>query len=148
MLAQVLERVEKLYCKSADESQRKPLEVVELEKFIEIDTHELKAYAKVLAKHHVVLHVDNVHGVFGVVVAQVLKNLKFDAGLVVVFLFVLYNLERHFTLALVVEGLHGNPKRTLPEESHDLVAVSNLVPHCDSHIALRIVEAEIEVLFV
>ncbi len=72
VLLQVLEGVEELDGESPNQTERQPVEVVQLQEVVEVDTHELEGDAQVLPEYHIVLHVDNVHSIVGVVVSQVL----------------------------------------------------------------------------
>lgn len=83
-------------------------------------------------ENHVVLHVDNVHRVFRIVVLQVLQDFQLNARLVVVFLFVLDYLERNFLLSFVVEALDGDSEASLAQERHDFVAVGDVVLDVDA----------------
>lgn len=60
-----------------------------------------------LPKNHVISHVDHVHDVVGVVFSEEIEDLKFDASLVLVLLFVLYYFNADMFFQLMVETFKG-----------------------------------------
>jgi hypothetical protein len=63
LLSQVLKRLEYLYSEPSDQAERNALEVVVLDKLIQVNGKELERDNKVLPEHHVVLYPDYVERV-------------------------------------------------------------------------------------
>lgn len=107
----------------------KSVEIVDFQKFEEVHAQQFETHAQVLSENDVVLDVDDVHDIVHIVLLQVLQNLEFHAGLVVVLLFVLHDLDCNLLLLLVVDAPEGCAETSLTQELDDLVSVADVVVH-------------------
>ena len=80
-----------------------------------------------LSEDDVVLHVNDVHRVFLVVLSQILEDLQLHSSLVVVLLLVLYDFDGHFFLTLVIEALDSYAERALAKELDYFVSVPYVI---------------------
>ena len=101
-VAEELEGLENLYCKSSDQGQRHALEVVILNELIQIDREELKRDDQMVTEHAVVLDLDNVILIIWIVLLQVLQDAKFNTCLMLISLFVLNDLDGDNLSCLVI----------------------------------------------
>ena len=101
-VAEELEGLENLNCKSSDQGQRHALEVVILNELIQIDREELKRDDQMVTEHAVVLDLDNVILIIWIVLLQVLQDAKFNTCLMLISLFVLNDLDGDNLSCLVI----------------------------------------------
>ena len=96
----------------------------------------------------IIFHVDDIHCVFHVIFFQILKNFQLNASLIVVFLFVFYNLDSEFLFTLVVKCFHSYTETTFSKKAQYFVAISYVIFDCNPIITFTIIKSEIWVLFV
>ena len=80
-----------------------------------------------VAEGEVLQHVDDVHGVVLVLLAQMLQDADLLGRLPVEALLVPHHLQGHVLVDFVVVGLDHLPKAPLPNDLEDLVPVSHVI---------------------
>ena len=103
------------------------MKVVALNELIEVYAEKLESDAKVLAKHYVVFHADDVAFVLRIIVSQVLQNLNLDCRLVVEAFLVTNDLECNELTLLVVKHTQSLPETALAEEIDHLIAICDVI---------------------
>lgn len=127
MLSEILESVKKLDGEPPDQTQTQSFKIVKLQEVVEVDAHQFEGDAEMLSEDDVVLHVNDVHRVFLVVLSQILEDLQLHSSLVVVLLLVLYDFDGHFFLTLVIEALDSYAERALAKELDYFVSVPYVI---------------------
>ena len=112
MIPLELESLQDLNCKSANESSRHALEVVLLDKFVQVHAEQLKRKQQVLAEDGIVMHSHDVILIIFVLLLQIAKKAKFNTCLVLEALLVTNNLDGDHSLLHVVEALKSLTEAT------------------------------------
>lgn len=89
--------------KASDERQRDSLEVIVLDKFVEVDREEFEGDDQVGSENAMVKDLDDVICVFWILFLKVLQYLKLDSCLVLVSLLILDDLDSNHLFGLMVE---------------------------------------------
>ena len=92
-LLQILQGIEQLYGKSADQIVIKPIEVIYFQELKEVHWEKLESHAQMLSENNIIFNMNHIHDVLLVVLPEILQNFELNAGLIVVFLFILDNLH-------------------------------------------------------
>lgn len=113
--------------KLAHELQTEALEVVLLDELVQIDAEQFEGDAHVAAEGERVEHVDDVHGVVLVLLAQLTQYTYLLVRLTVEALLVTHHLERHVLVRLMIVGLDHLAERALADHAQHLVAIRHVV---------------------
>lgn len=127
LLLNVVQCIENLDAETPDQRERKTFEVAGLQKVIQIDREELEGNAKMVPKLVHLFHADDVVLVVRIVVSQMRKYFHFNLCLVLKFLTVLDDFDRHDLFLLVVVALNGLTKAATPKLVLQLIAIRNVV---------------------
>lgn len=92
-----------------------------------------------LSENGVVVNMDDVHYVFGIVLSQILEDLQFDTGLIIILFFILNYFYGYVFLFFVVNASQGCAKRALTEEFYDLISECYMVTHDDLVVTFIII---------
>jgi len=111
----------------AHELQTEALEVVLLDELVQIDAEQFEGDAHVAAEGERVEHVDDVHGVVLVLLAQLTQDAYLLVRLTVEALLVAHHLERHVLVRLMIVGLDHLAERALTDHAQHLVAIRHVV---------------------
>lgn len=111
----------------ADELQREPLELVLLYQLVQVDRQQLECDACVVPERERVEHMDHVHRVVLVLLAEVLQDADLLLRLAVEPLLVTNHLERDVLALLVVVRLHYLTEATLADHLQHLVPVRYVI---------------------
>ena len=101
--------------------KRKPLELVLLDQFVEVDGHQFKDNAGVASKDEAVLDVDNIGCVCLIFSQQLLQDLDFSLGLLKEPLVIAHNLKSRVLLGFMIIDLENLTKGTFTKHSQDLI---------------------------
>ena len=122
-----VQALEQTVSKLSHQLQRESLEFVLLDQLVQVDAQQFKRDASVGAKDEMVEHVDDVVGVFLVLLAQVLQDADLLLGLSVEPFLVAHHLEGHVEMALVVVGLDHLAEAAFSNDFQHFVAVGEVV---------------------
>lgn len=89
-----------------DQREAEALELVLLDKLIEVHAEQLEGHADVVSEGEVLQHVDHIHIEVLVLLPQVLQDAYLLCRLSVEALLIADHLQSHMSLQLVVEGLY------------------------------------------
>lgn len=103
------------------------MELIFSYKLVQVDREKLERDASVVPESERIEHVDNVHSIIFVLVAEVLQYTDLLLGLSVEPLLVAHHLERAVLSLLVVIGLHDLAEAALPDHFEHLVPVRDVV---------------------
>lgn len=132
---------EELNCEAADQADGDALEVVAFDKLIEIHTQHFKNQDQMLAEDKFLFDADDILFVFGVIVTQLLEDLRLDQSLLVEALFVSEDFKSSIFLILMIEALEDLAKAALAKPVDDLEAVADMLALLGDVLILVIVEA-------
>jgi len=96
-----------------------------------------------LPENDIVFHVDDVHRVIRVIFLQVLQYLELNTCLIVVFLFVLNNLQCNLFFSLVIKTFDSYAEGAFSKELLNLISVSNMILHDNFVISLIVIIAKV-----
>lgn len=111
----------------ADELQRESLELVLLYQLVQVDRQQLECDACVVSERERIEHVDHVHRVVLVLLAEVLQDTDLLLRLAVEALLVTYHLERDILALLVVVRLYYLTETTLTDHLQHLVSIRYVI---------------------
>lgn len=94
-----------------DQREAEALELVLLDKLVEVHAKQLEGHADVVSEGEVLQHVDDIHTQLLVLLPQVLQDTDLLCCLSVEALLIADHLQSHVGLQLVVEGLHHLQKK-------------------------------------
>lgn len=100
--AQGLQALKNGVCKLPDQRQAEALELVALDKLIQVHAQQLKGHADVVAEGEVFKHVHHIHGAITILLAQVLQDADFLLRLPVETLLVTHHFQSQVLLQFVV----------------------------------------------
>lgn len=130
--------------KSADQTLRYTLEIVVLDKFIQIYAQAFKSYYQVFSKQHITFDSNDVVGVVFVMMVQIFQDFEFDTCLILELLFIPYYFESHHFFRFVIEAFYCLAEASLAKELQHFVPISKMVFQHNLIIALVIVISMIE----
>lgn len=138
-----VETLEQRVRELAHQLEAEALELVLLDELVQIDGQQLERDAHVRAEREVVVHVDDVHGIVLVLLAEVLEDADLLLRLPMEALLVAHHLERHVLVQLVVVGLDHLSEAALADDPQHLVAVGDVVVRDVDVRALLVVVAAV-----
>lgn len=110
--AQGLQALQDGVCKLPDQRQAEALELVALDKLIQVHAQQFKGHADMVAEGEVFKHVHNIHGAVTVLLAQVLQDADLLLRLPVEALLVPHHFQSQVLLQFVVVYLSHLAKAT------------------------------------
>jgi hypothetical protein len=127
MLSLIFKGLQYLNCKAPDESNRYSSKLIILYELIEIDTQKLKGDNQMLPENRIIFDPNDVIDIFRVIFFEVVKYVKFDAGLMMKPLLVPDYLDGHELIGLVVEAFECLPEGSLAQKLLDFVPIAQVV---------------------
>lgn len=127
VLVQCVEALEQAVRELAHELQREPLEFVLLYQLVQVDRQQFESDACVVPESERVEHVDDIHRVVLVLLAEVFQDADLLLRLTVEPLLVADHLERDVLALLVVVRFYHLPETTLTDNFEHLVSVRYVV---------------------
>jgi hypothetical protein len=91
------------------------MEIIELQKLIEVDIQQVKGQTHVIPKDKVRCHMDHTLFVLTVVLSNVLKHTNFHLRLAMKPLLVSNDLKCNLAFLLMIKSANDSPKRPLPK---------------------------------
>ena len=129
--------------KSLGQRNGETLEVVVLNKLVQVDTEHLKSYANMRPESEISVYPYDVFTVLMVLVPQCLQYLDLNLALLVEFLPVLEDLDRNMLFGLVVKAPEDHTKGTSSQFLLYLIPIENLILGFVKIVRLIIVKAMI-----
>jgi hypothetical protein len=96
-----------------------------------------------LPENDIVFHVNDVHCVIRIIFLQVLQYLELNTCLIIVFLFVLNNLQSNLFFSLVIKTFNSYAERAFSKELLYLIPVSYMILHDNFVISLIVIIAKV-----
>lgn len=122
VLTQEIQRYEDLNGESLDQIQREPLEIIHLNKFIQVHGKHLEGDHQMLSENELVQSSDYIFLVFRISIIQVLDKLCFNQTLLVKPLLVFKNLERHVLFFFMIITFQDDAKAAFAKLFDDLIS--------------------------
>lgn len=116
MPAEGLQALQDGVCKLPDQRQTEALELVALDKLIQIHAQQLKSHTDVVAKGEVFKHVHDIHGAVTILLTQMLQDADLFLRLPVETLLVANHFQSQVLLELVVIHFSHLPEATFTDD--------------------------------
>lgn len=134
---------EHLLGEPTDQFQGEPLEVVRLDKFVQVHPEQFRRDTEMAPKVEALCEVDHAVATVGIPLFQLLQKIDLDQGLLMESLLVPDDLHRYQRAGLVIDAPHNLAEAPLAQDVDDLISIREVISNHNVVVPAIIVVAEI-----